>query len=361
MNRLLLDLHTAAEQVAAPLDVRGVAKWAFDRLETEHVADVAAVLLREPTTGGWRVAETRGLRASNGDSVSLPRSMREAFVGEEPVLVGDLGGGGLAERSTWGLYAPLRARDEVLGVLVLESSGEALPLARDLAGTADLARTAALALDNARWLERIHVFAVEQERARLARDLHDRIGQSVVYLGFEVDRLAQLDLGQDVQRDLLTMRADLRTLVGELRDTLVDLRSDISEEHDVADLLRSFVDRVNRRGKVAATLASEASARLPVMVERELWRIAQEAVMNAERHSGASHVAISWTCDEHGAQLQVADDGVGLDGAEPDPTDATSGYGLLGMRERADAIRARLQVVSHPGLGTTVQAQWGTG
>jgi len=147
-------------------------------------------------------------------------------------------------------------------------------------------------------------------------------------------------------------------LTAELRDTLVDLRSDPSQETDVAALLQSFIDRVNRRGEVTAHLRAECRRRLPTMVEREIWQIAREAVVNAERHSRAEHVSVYWTCNEDGALLEVADDGVGLVGEDEEHADATSGYGMLGMQERADAIRGVLEIDSCLGVGTVVRLRW---
>jgi signal transduction histidine kinase len=357
MNDRLLDLHSAARQVATPFDLDGTAKWACERLEAQFAADVAAVLLRDPTTGCWHVAEARGLRLTGDRQLSLPATLSLAASGNEPVFVADLRDG-LGDRSRWGLYSPLRAGDELLGLLAVECNTSRPTASSDRRCMGDLASATALAVGNARWLQRLHVLTVEQERSRLARDLHDRISQSVVYLGFEVDRLADLNLGRAVRHDLLALRGGLRTVVGELRDTLVDLRSDVSDETDVAALLRSFVDRVNRRGNIAVMLSTECDRRLPVGVERELWHIAKEAVTNAERHSRSSHMSILWTCDQHGALLEVADDGVGFADAEDDAADATSGYGLLGMRERADAIRAQLDIISDPLRGTVIRARW---
>jgi signal transduction histidine kinase len=217
---------------------------------------------------------------------------------------------------------------------------------------ADLARTAALAIDNARWLERIHTLGMEQERTRLARELHDHIGQSVVYLGFELDRLVELNHGRAVQADLLELRGDLSDLVGELRDMLVDLRTDVSETLDVEGVLRSFLERVNKRNRVAVSLVADAEFRMPLPVEREVWRVAREAVLNAERHARASQVSILWLCNGDNALLEVADDGVGLPAGK---TMGESGYGMVGMRERADSIGAQLEITSGPGQGTLVR------
>ena len=100
------------------------------------------------------------------------------------------------------------------------------------------------------------------------------------------------------------------------------------------------------------TLRSAASRRLPLPQERELWRIAQGAVTNAERHAKCSTVNITWRCDEAGAELEVVDDGVGFSRHRDGRPDS---YGLVGMHERADSIGARLDILSEPGRGTRVR------
>ena len=143
----------------------------------------------------------------------------------------------------------------------MEGHDRTVPGSKERRRIGDLARAAALAIDNARWLERIHTLGMEQERTRLARELHDHIGQSVVYLGFELDRLVELNHGRAVQADLLELRGDLRDLVQELRDMLVDLRCDVTDSLDVEGVLRSFLERVNKRNRVEVTLVAEAEGR----------------------------------------------------------------------------------------------------
>jgi signal transduction histidine kinase len=155
-----------------------------------------------------------------------------------------------------------------------------------------------------------------------------------------------------VQSDLVALRSDVRNLVEELRDALVDLRSDVSEAQGVDHVLRSFLERVNRRNRLAVTLTAEADARLPLSVEREFWRVAQEAVMNAERHAHASNVSVLWLCNADGALLEVSDNGVGMSAGK---AAGASSYGLLGMRERADSVGAQLDITSGPERGTVVR------
>jgi signal transduction histidine kinase len=254
----------------------------------------------------------------------------------------------------WGLYAPVRTRNELTGMLLLESRTPRPYSEVEDRRLQGLAAAAGLAVDNARWLERIHRVGVEQERSRIARELHDHVGQSMAYLGIELDRLVKMNHGRAVQHDLRVLRQDVRTLVQELRDTLVDLRTDVSEQRDVGAVIRSLADRVNRRGGVAVKCSLVAQSRLPIAVEREVWRIAQEAVINAEKHARATRIDITWLCNEHWALLEVTDDGVGL---APDASTVPGRYGLVGMRERADCIGADLTFESWPGKGTTVRLQ----
>ena len=352
VNDLLLDLHRATERDATPMHVDGAARWTLERLDELFSPDVAAVAILDPVRDCWLMVAAHGVRESVADApFTLPRALADAVGGSEPVVLEGLEQG-LSYRSRWGLYCPMRARDETVGVLAVEGEERRRTNAQDRRRMGDLARAAALAVDNARWLERIHTLGIEQERSRLARELHDHIGQSVVHIGFELDRLVQLNHGRAVQSDLLALRGDLRELVEELRDMLVDLRCDVSEAQGVDGVLESFLGRVNKRNRVAVTLVTDAEARMPIPVEREFWRVAREAVMNAEQHGRATRVSVLWRCNGDGALLEVADDGIGLPAGK---AVGASGYGLLGMRERADAVGAQLEITSGPGKGTVVR------
>ena len=102
-------------------------------------------------------------------------------------------------------------------------------------------------------------------------------------------------------------------------------------------------------------LEHHAADRPPIPVERELFRIAQEAVANVERHSHAATLTVTWTCDDQVAVLELRDDGVGI---EPRTAARLDAYGILGMRERADAIGAELVIESDAGQGTLVRCRW---
>jgi signal transduction histidine kinase len=148
------------------------------------------------------------------------------------------------------------------------------------------------------------------------------------------------------------LRSDVRQILGEVRETLSDVRADVSETQDLVGTVGAFITRVERRTGLHVVFEHDGGGRLPLPIEREMWRIAQEAVTNAERHSGAETVRVRWHCTGGTAALEVADDGGGM--ADTRAVKPGS-YGLLGMRERADAIGASLEISSAVGEGTTVR------
>jgi signal transduction histidine kinase len=214
---------------------------------------------------------------------------------------------------------------------------------------------AALAIDNARWFARLRTVGADEERTRIARDLHDRIGQSLAYLAFELDRIVKADAkGSPVTKELGQLRNDVRGVVGEVRDTLYDLRTDVTDSQDVGAILQGFLDRVRTRSDLEVKLQASSTGRLPLLQERELWRIAQEAITNVERHARASKVTVTWQCDGHHGLLLVVDDGIGFPEGRAGRLDS---YGILGMRERAASIGASLDVSGVAGAGTTVRCE----
>ena len=133
---------------------------------------------------------------------------------------------------------------------------------------------------------------------------------------------------------------------------MYDLRTDVSEASDMAETIEAFVQRLRERTSVQFTLYLDRSARLPILQEREMWRIAQEALVNVERHSKARRVEINWRCDGRNASLEITDDGEGFPQGRAGRLDS---YGMIGMRERASSVGATLDIVSAPGKGTAVR------
>jgi PAS domain S-box-containing protein len=207
------------------------------------------------------------------------------------------------------------------------------------------------------------VFAQEDERRRIAREMHDQFGELLTALARRIETLgdrtrdspavsehveALAVLAQQIDRDV-------EHLVWELRPTALD---DLGLRAALANYVRTWSTRVNIRAELHSSGLQED--RLPPDVETTFYRIAQEALTNVAKHSRAASVEVILERRSDHVLLVVEDDGVGFD---TDTTDTTAprGFGLLGMQERAALVGATLAIESSVGRGTTVLLRMGPG
>jgi signal transduction histidine kinase len=357
-NTLLHSLHRVAQTLPASLDLDDVLDTTMGRLRDLFDYDSAVVLLLDETDETWSVSRADGPRPEPTlRTADLPAAMVVAIEERRSTMETDLvsAGGGLSPSMGSGIYAVLPARDAIVGLIAIEHHDQRHFDQRELDLLSGFVEPAALAVDNARWFARLRTVGADEERTRIARDLHDRIGQSLAYLAFELDRIVKADAqGKPVTEHLGQLRNDVRGVVGEVRDTLYDLRTDVTDAQDMAATLEEFLDRVAARSGLSTALIIDGGGRLPLLQEREIWRVAQEAVTNVERHAKANRITVTWRCDGDHGLLKVVDDGVGFPRSSTGRLDS---YGILGMRERAASIGATLEVEGSPGVGTTVTCE----
>ena len=194
----------------------------------------------------------------------------------------------------------------------------------------------------------------ENERRDLARELHDRVGQNLTALSINLN-LIRNQLSEDAKARIGARLDDSLTLVGETiertRDIMGELHPPVLDDFGLMAALRWYGERFSKRTDIAALFEGEELVpRLAPEVERALFRIAQEALTNVAKHANAKTVTLTLEGADAGAQLIIADDGVGFDPAR----DARRGWGLTTMRERAESVGGRLRVESTPGKGTRV-------
>ncbi len=357
-NELLVSLHRVAQLLPASLNLDTVLTATVSRLRSMIPSDVTAVLVRDETTGRWMVAAGEGTRVGRSFSdEELPPSLASTLTSSVASLVvclmpGD--GIGPDILSHTGLYAPLRARGSVVGLVALEHHAPGSYGRRELQLLDGLLEPAALAIDNARWFARLRAIGADEERVRIARDMHDRLGQSLAGVAFGLDRIHRQVREGPLAEELDGLRLEVREALGEERETLGDLRTDVTEQRSLVETLGVYLERVEARTRLEVNFSHSNGARLPVVQERELWRIAQEAITNVERHAHAQHLSVRWEYDGHAALLAVADDGEGFHVGHAGRSDS---YGITGMRERANAIGAALEIDSAPAGGTVVRCR----
>jgi signal transduction histidine kinase len=203
------------------------------------------------------------------------------------------------------------------------------------------------------------VKAQEEERARIAQELHDEPLQAVVHLCRLLDRLSTTPAGRgdEVRRGLGEARGVAEGIAEELRRLARGLRPASLEDLGLVTAVRRLVADVDGRGGLHADLRVDGEPRrLDPLLELGLFRIAQEGVRNAERHASARHVEVALRFDAEAVELTVADDGRGLPAAAVADGEPR-GLGLVGMEERAALLGGRFEIDSERARGTRLRAQ----
>jgi signal transduction histidine kinase len=218
-------------------------------------------------------------------------------------------------------------------------------------------KTISLALENTALRSESEKNAAEAERSRLARDLHDAVTQtlfSASLIAEVLPRIWEQDAAEG-ERRLEELRRLTRGALAEMRTLLVELRPSALVEADLRELLGQLLESAVRTSGIEATLSADGCPKLPSDVQVAFYRIAQEALNNIAKHSGAKNVEVALVCGRDGVvRLMVADDGRGFGGDEA----GGEHLGLRIMRERAASVDAVLRVTSEEGRGTSVEVEW---
>lgn len=259
--------------------------------------------------------------------------------------------------AAWRMLAvPLQHRGRVLGVYNLFYEGAAAPepgVEGMLRSVGDLL---GLALHNAR-LEAEHLRAsLLKERAVMAAEVHDSVAQTLSFVKMRLPLLQDALLAHDDARSCRYL-ADVRQAVGDAHASLREIIDHLRARIDPRGL-GPALDALAARFAERSGIALEYGNRLPLLTlgperDTELYRVVQEALANIERHAGAQRAWLRLQpAEAGGVELQVDDDGVGLDGNAPA---AEGHHGLSIMRDRAERLGARFAVQRRPGGGTRVR------
>ncbi len=254
-------------------------------------------------------------------------------------------------------FAPLEQLIEDMEKVDLNRPAPALPDSIDgVGGTEEVERIELAFLRMLRRLEAERrragssaLRAQEEERARVARDLHDEVNQSLTGLLLRLEAVRE-DAPPELEPEIAETRALANQAMQELLSLARQLRPTALDDLGLTAAIAGQVEQVRRSG-VAAELTSEGDfSDLDDDVQLVLYRVAQEALTNAARHSGAGRIAVALRRSSRGVELDVADDGRGFAFEQSE-----RGLGIGGMRERALLIGAELTIESRPGHGTTIR------
>lgn len=340
-NLLLASLHDVAQALPTSLDLDEALDSVAARARAFCDLRTVVVLLPEGSSGGWKVARQSGARLPDCVELEcLPSDLAKLVAAPARARRSDLAeGAGLVHRSRSALYVPLSARGELVGLLALEHDQPQWFSRRDTEVLDGFAEGAALALDNARRFGRLRTMSMDEERSRIAGQLHDRVGQSLACLAFEVDLLVRRAESDEVRSGLEQLRGGLRSVIGDIRDTLSDLRTEVNEERDLVETAEAFLARVNERTGGKALFHYGLCERLPRTQERVFWRVLYETV-NQSLRRGDCTVEVWWACDAQMAQLEITTDVEQFDVGG----DAPPGSWVHALEEAAAGIGATMEV-----------------
>lgn len=364
-TRLLTQLRTVARQLpGATLDPGGLAEHLIEDVRLVARSDRATVLC---ASGGPRlvVLAQHGVLGQAGvDRIDWETSLdsdsviAEAWASQQPQTTARSQARSHPGGDVSALIIPLVTGVRTVGLLVIEADASGAYPYAVAQRVAALAAPAALRLEAALLFDEVRSLATNEERQRLAREIHDGVAQELVMVGYGIDNtLAVLPETADAAADeLRALRGEVTRVITELRLSLFELRSEVDRHGGLAAAISEYARTVGASAGLRVHMSlDESTARLPSSVEAELLRIAQEAITNARKHAGAENLWVTCAVDPPFAQVEVSDDGQGMGTQRPDGR-----YGLAIMAERAERIRGRLEIRPRQPNGTTVAIVIGT-
>ncbi len=252
--------------------------------------------------------------------------------------------------------APIRSNGKILGFLSLDSAtpGYFTPVhAERLQSFAD---QAAIAIQNARLLDRAKQAAVTAERNRLANELHDTISQTLWSVSLISERLPAI-WANDPEKgrvSLATVHQLAQSALEEMRMLLLELRPSSLDDTQLGDLIRKAAGTVGKRIGLDISVRIGKQDEVSSEVHFTLYRVVQEALNNIARHALASHVEIYFNSDSGQVDLTIQDDGLGFEPERIEP----GHLGLSIMKDRIQNIGGTLEIISRMGGGTLIKIMW---
>ena len=331
-RQLLTQLRTVTRRLSAGLDVEAMAAQLLVTIN-EQLGDDNAVVFVNSGGGTLVPLAYRGpdaQRLFTGQDYLVDQCWAEM----EPVH-GTVPSGRNTGRHR--VVLPLRVGRRMIGVAVSSAAQPTDP--DDVTALMPEIDSQSLRLDTALVFEEIRTMATADERQRLAREIHDGIAQEIASIGYVVDHLAATSSDAKQTAGLRDLRTELTRVVGDLRLSIFDLRSDVTSSVSLGAALSDYVRQVGTKSGLAVHLSlKEAPTRLAPVVESELFRIAQEAITNARKHAQARNLWVECWTEPPAAEMTIRDDGVGLGTGRDDS------FGMSVMRERAQRIDALLDI-----------------
>jgi signal transduction histidine kinase len=365
-HRQLEIIHDLTVLLQAAPDLISVQERVLGAVTTDLGFSKAVVAMVDPALeeiGGWLVYPSEDsfpqtkplpLKSENGEVIRALLN-RTNFITNDQLLIRDTQLNNWLNQNKW-FVVSLYLREHPVGILLVEESG----LTKERESTLmTVANQAALALGTTiLCIDRARRLAVETERNRIARDIHDTVAQSLFGIVYSLDACITMLPQQagDVKNELIELRSLANSAHDEVRRSIFDLwPSALTIELFMADLT-NYISGCCRPRSFSIIFSNNGDFNsLSSGMRRTIYRMAQEALANSARHSGAQSARLCLTVTDEEVYLVVSDDGIGFD-----PTIALSRsqnrehFGLHGIQERARAMGGDCEIISQPNAGTRI-------
>jgi signal transduction histidine kinase len=343
-------LHRVSVAITALVDLPLILQAIADNARTLLEADVAVILLVS--------ADGRLTRAASSGPVVEPTSGAERTGSDPdddvlPFLPPAL--------ATSRLANALNRGSETIGLLAVGSSAARSFDADALETLASLANQASIAIENARLQARLRELAVETERGRIAREMHDGLAQVLGYVSTKsqaADELLASGRVADARGQLGELIAAARSIYVDVREAILGLRSPITPELGLVGAIEDYARRFADASALVATVDASPDARATTLgpeAEAQVFRIVQESLTNVRKHASARRVAIHLSRIDDELLVELVDDGRGFDTPSPWQSADWPHYGQAAMRERAADIGARISWGTGPSGGGVIR------
>jgi len=334
---LIEQLHVLSGQLSEGLDVQEIADQVLTRATGRIPCESAALLAREPSGEYAPIMFAAGSRPDQ--LAEIVGRLDQVWRSRQPW------------RHDESFAVPLLRDDNVVCIFIGRSARSLSE--SDLHTLPDELTGDVLRLDAALMFGDIAASATQQERQRLAREVHDGLAQDLASLGYLIDALDPKD--DAIDERISEVRGQVTRVLREVRQSVTGLRTDLRGELTVGQSIAMLAARIEAESPFAVHVdINEGMTRLAQEAEAQLIRIAQEAINNARKHASPENLWVTCHIEPPGALVTIRDDGVGLGSGRDDS------YGLSIMRERATQIGASLTVAAGAGgAGTLVRVRLG--
>jgi len=382
-NRALRTLNTVAIMVSESLSLDYVLNIALDRIMELSRAEIGVILLLDEKTQTLSYKASRGLSsqfvkeatgiaigegvaglvAQEGKTVLVEDAQQDPRIARRPIVT--------QERLRGFLGVPLKSKERMVGVLTIGNRTPRVFTQQEVEFLTALGHQIALAIENAQLYQELQfreqaradllrqvIRGQEDERRRVARELHDVTSQALATLAVRIETLSSLSSAE--QKESMVMIEEIRHLLTttskEIHNLIYVLRPSLLDDLGLPVAVRSCAHSALETANIEVHLeVSGSERRLPPEVEIAVFRMTQEAITNIASHSRAESVYINLEFKDRSIAVQIEDDGIGFNLLEVlSSAHEKESMGLLGMKERAELLGGTLTIDTQPGKGTRV-------